>query len=241
MAGLGDVDGDGYDDVAVGAPTFDGDFEEEGAVFVYFGSDAGLPAQPDWTATGGQEGAWFGAAVAGAGDTDGDSHPELLVGAPHADLGIPDEGAAYLYKGGPAGLAGTASWHASGGQTAGGFGIAVAFAGDLNQDGYAELVIGAYRYTDDQSEEGCVLVYPGGPAGPAVSPQWMAAGNKAETEFGYTVSGAGDTNGDGYDDFAAGAPAYRQNLTILGRAYLFEGFDDGLIRKYLFLPVVRGD
>jgi hypothetical protein len=239
VAGLGDVNADGYTDVVVGAPTFDADDEDEGAVFVYHGGPAGLAEEAAWTAYGGQEGAWFGAAVSGARDTQGDGSFDLLVGAPHADLGTPDEGAVYLYKGGPAGLAGTASWHASGGQTAGGFGIAVASAGDLNDDGFAEIVIGAHTFTDDQSKEGCVFVYPGGPAGPSSTPLWMASGNKAETEFGYTVSGVGDTNQDGYADFAVGAPAYRQNQTILGRAYLFTGSNGEVISTYLYLPVVR--
>jgi hypothetical protein len=83
VASAGDVNGDGFDDLIVGAPLFSGAGLESGKVYVYFGSRHGLSRTPGWTATGSGQGfAQFGAGVASAGDVNGDGYADLLVGEP---------------------------------------------------------------------------------------------------------------------------------------------------------------
>ncbi len=155
VAGAGDLNGDGIPDLAVGAPGVDA-----GKAFVFHGSAAGPSTTADWTSVGdGQPDAEFGASVAGAGDVDGDGDAELLVGAPRFDAPAPDAGQAYLYFGGPAGLSGPADWSAGGDGGAGDlFGSSVGSAGDVDGDGYADLIVGAPGF---QAETGKAYVYGG--------------------------------------------------------------------------------
>ena len=104
MATAGDVNGDGYSDVIVGAPRYDNGQTDEGRAFVYHGSAAGLAPPPAWTAEGNQAGADFGGSVATAGDVNGDGYSDVIVGAPVYDNGQTDEGRAFVYHGSAAGL-----------------------------------------------------------------------------------------------------------------------------------------
>ncbi|MGC9025868.1 MAG: FG-GAP-like repeat-containing protein, partial [Chloroflexia bacterium] len=99
---VGDVNGDGYDDVFVGVGYYDHGESNEGAVFVWYGSAAGLgengtPENADWTAEGNQAGAYFGASAGAAGDVNGDGYDDVIIGAPDYDHGQADEGAAFVY------------------------------------------------------------------------------------------------------------------------------------------------
>ena len=82
MATAGDVNGDGYSDVIVGAPSYDNGQTDEGVALVYHGSASGLPATPSWTGEINWAGAAFGSAVSTAGDMNGDGYSEVIVGAP---------------------------------------------------------------------------------------------------------------------------------------------------------------
>lgn len=112
VAGAGDLNCDGYADVAIGEaahqelylPLGHGFAGYPGRVLVYYGSADGLPAQPQWVAAAGQRGALFGHAVAAAGDVNGDGCGDLVIGAPLQDQAHADEGVAYLYLGSPSGL-----------------------------------------------------------------------------------------------------------------------------------------
>jgi len=77
----GDVNGDGFDDVIVGAPHYDGGQAAEGAVFVYHGSASGLSTTPNWTAESNQTDAWFGVSVSTAGKVNNDAFDDVIVGA----------------------------------------------------------------------------------------------------------------------------------------------------------------
>ncbi|MBU0705016.1 MAG: integrin alpha, partial [Chloroflexi bacterium] len=90
----GDVNGDGYDDVIVGAPLYIDNVERVGAAFVFYGSDTGLSTTPALTITGGQKGSRFGASVGAAGDVNGDGYADVIVGAP--EYGQPAVGRAYV-------------------------------------------------------------------------------------------------------------------------------------------------
>lgn len=82
---IGDINGDGYADVAVGVPYYDNGNTDEGAVFVFYGSSLGVSESADWTKEGGQDNAYFGYAVSGAGDVNNDGYDDLLIGAPGHD------------------------------------------------------------------------------------------------------------------------------------------------------------
>src|SRR5262249_23027240 len=101
----GDVNGDGYSDVFVGADLFDNGETDEGRVYVYLGSATGLGPSPSWIAESNMTNPRFGAAIASAGDTNGDGYSDLIVGSYWFDNGQTDEGRALLYLGSASGLA----------------------------------------------------------------------------------------------------------------------------------------
>jgi hypothetical protein len=156
--------------VIVGAYSFDNGQTDEGAVFVYHGSPAGLSPAPAWTAEGEQPGALFGSAVGSAGDVNGDGYSDVIVGAPLYDNIESAEGRAYVYLGSPTGLATGATWTAESDQVAANLGRSAAGAGDVNGDGYADVIVGAPVFDDTQADEGRVYLFLGSGAGIALPP-----------------------------------------------------------------------
>lgn len=239
VATAGDVNGDGYADVVVGAPEYDDQQQDEGAVFLFYGSATGLNSAPDLTLSGGQAGARFGAAVNPAGDVNQDGYSDVIIGAPLFDTNQTDTGAAFLFLGSAMGLTPTAQRTLDIGQNGSGFGGAVSPAGDVNGDGYADVVVGAEFYTNDNSQEGGAFLFLGSAAGLGSTVAWQSEGDKAETQFGHAVSTAGDVNGDGYADVVVGAPTYRIQTDLRGKAFLFHGVEPSSEADFrVFLPVV---
>ena len=143
----GDVNGDGYADVIVGAQNYDAaGTTDAGRAYVYFGSASGLSTTPNWIATGDQAGDQFGVAVDTAGDVNGDGYADIIVGAYTYDNGETDEGRAYVYYGSPSGPSVTPDWMAEVNHTGAYFGSYLGTAGDVNGDGYADVIIGAWGY-----------------------------------------------------------------------------------------------
>jgi hypothetical protein len=224
VASAGDVDGDGYADVLVGAPAYVGT-ANQGKAYLFRGSPDGLSTFPAWTATGQYGGDKFGHAVASAGDMNGDGFSDVIVGAPTYPTGA-SMGRVYLYYGSASGLPGSHDWIASGQDFSDLFGDAVAGAGDLNGDGYADLVVGAFG---ESSSQGAVYVYYGSPTGPASTPDWTASGEKSGDWFGDSMAGAGDVDGDGYGDLIVGAPFFDNGGQVeAGKTYLYAGSASGL-------------
>jgi hypothetical protein len=219
----GDVNGDGFDDVIVGAEYYDGRKGNEGAAFAFYGSPSGLPLRPDWGAHGAKAGSQFATAVATAGDVNGDGYDEVLVGQAGAGT------AAFAFYGSAQGLSPTASWAVDEGQADSMFGTAVATAGDVNGDGYDDVVVGDRWYDGGgQRNEGAAFVYLGSPSGLATSPGWMAEGVERDAWFGSSVARAGDVNADGYDDVIVGASLYGGGQHAEGRTFLYLGSAAGL-------------
>jgi len=223
-ARAGDVDGDGYDDLAVAWPTMSHGQAGEGRVFVYRGSAAGLETTEAWTAEGNQGGAAFGSSL-GFADVNGDGYDDLIVGAPGARSGpfeLGTDGLVVVYLGSPSGLDPTPAWSLTGGQNGSGFGV-VAGAGDIDGDGFEDVLIGAPEYDHDQREEGHVLAFLGSPFGLRTRAAWLVQGNQRSCSFGAALAGAGDVDGDGLDDVIIGSHRFDGVLRNEGRALVYLG------------------
>ena len=225
----GDVNGDGYGDIIIGAIGHDQDYTNEGAAYVYYGSADGLALTPDWTLYGGRSTAGLGSAVAGVGDVNGDGYDDVAIGAPNWDtVSLIDAGAVMLFLGSSSGLAATPIWTVEGSMYNARLGYAVAGAGDVNNDTYADIIVGAPYYGPGFSYEGAAYLFLGAETGPALEADWSRLGGKESANFGYSLSTAGDLNQDGYADVVIGSPQYTDDHSKEGRVFAFYGSEDGL-------------
>ncbi len=222
----GDVNGDGYDDVIIGADLHDIlGASNHGAAFVYHGSPAGLSSSPDWSAFGSHGGARFGNSVSYAGDVNGDGYSDVVIGEYYHDVGTNTEaGRAYVFHGSPfVGLLATANTIIDGVQLSAQSGVSVCSAGDVNGDGYSDVIIGAHRFSMFYLYQGSANVHLGSASGIGVAPAWSAYGNGTGSNFGFRVALAGDVNGDGYSDVIVGADKESAGASTGGGAFLFQG------------------
>jgi FG-GAP repeat len=224
VAPAGDVNGDGYADIIVGAYLYDNDQADEGRAYLFLGSVDGPSATADWMAEGDMTSTSFGHAVAPAGDVNGDGYADVIIGA----CTYNSEGRAFVYLGSSGGLADTADWFTEGNQGGSGFGFSVCTAGDVNGDGFSDIVVGASAYDHDEVNEGRVYLYHGAADGLAATAGWTGEGDQSDSQFGWSVSSAGDVNGDGHSDVIVGVPGYDSITNDEGRASLFLGTASGL-------------
>jgi hypothetical protein len=232
VASAGDVNADGYADVIVGAPYWDGGQADEGGAWVYMGSAAGLETAPDWYKRSNQAGAYFGWSVGKAGDVNGDGYDDVIVGSPGYDYGEDGEGLAGVYLGSSSGVNSAPVWYKDSDHVGAQFGYAVGTAGDVNGDGYGDVIVGSPGYDSPDAGEGVASVYEGSPDGPHIVPDWHAEGDQAGAQFGTSVGTAGDVNCDGYSDVIVGAPMWDHGQDNEGGAWVYFGSPLGLSDTY---------
>ena len=189
----------------------------------------GLPPAASWTVEIDQAGAALGTTAAGIGDVNGDGYRDAAFCAPGYDTpGLTDRGAVLIYFGSEIGL-GEQPDQTILGQQAYQFlcsDQSLSSAGDVNGDGYDDLVVGTYTFDGALTDQGKAYLYLGSASGLILKPAWTFLGEHTEAKFGRAVSGAGDVNADGYDDVIVGAYYYGFDSTSNGRAYAFYGSAD---------------
>jgi hypothetical protein len=220
VCGIGDVNGDSWDDFAIGAST------GLGKAYVFSGQNASLL----WTIIGEADGDAFGYSVSHAGDVNHDGYADLILGAPWNDANGTDAGRAYVFLGRPGPFpivqpAADADVILTGECAMDYFGVSVSSGGDVNRDGYGDVIVGAQWSDAASTDAGRTYVFYGGniisPAQrPASGADWIITAENRNDEFGGAVSDAGDVNCDGFADFIVGASS-----TGSGHAYVFYGGD----------------
>jgi hypothetical protein len=203
VSGIGNVNGDDYDDIIVLG-------QDEHKAYIYYGGNP-MDNIVDVILNNVYS-------VSGAGDVNGDGYDDVIAGDWSSHC-------AYLYYGSNQ-MDNTIdqTFEPTGGTYS--FGSSVAGVGDVNHDSYDDIIIGDDGYTgwlndNDIPEVGRAIIYFGGSPEMNNSPDITLYGEIAYSNFGFSVSGAGDFNNDTYDDVIVGAPGYDQHRA--GRAYIFYG------------------
>ena len=241
VSGAGDINGDNIDDLIVGSGS---------GAYVVFGQTGGFAANLNLSTLNGTTGFRiigassannFGKTVSVAGDVNGDGIDDLIIGEDYADFGGTNSGAAYVVFGKVGGFGATLDVSTLTG--ANGFrltgvaaddyaGSSVSGAGDINGDGLADLIVGAFSADPNGSQSGAAYVVFGKAGGFAATLNlsgltgangFRIAGVAAGDNAGFSLSAAGDVNGDGVDDLIVGAQMADVNGANSGAAYVIYG------------------
>ncbi len=217
IAGLGDFDGDGKDDFAIGATGDDDGASGAGAVYIIKGPGASVDlSAANYKLRGPTASYAVGVACAGAGDVNGTGKGSLIASSTYAGS---YKGTVYLVTTAASGASAISSASAviSGESTSDYFGIALDGAGDVNADGYDDFIVGANGDDDVGTDAGAVYVFLGPVSGTiaASAAEGKLRGPSSSDDFGYWVGGGGDHNDDGYDDIVGVAPDYASGSTYV--------------------------
>ncbi len=223
---VGDVNFNGFPDIVIGAPEWDGAVGiGEGAWFLFLGSATGFPAAPSASVSGQQVDAKLGSSIAALGDTNGDGLDDFAVAAPFQDTSNPGQnfGQVTIYYGRSNLVFNTTV--IIGTQLGEFLGSSVAGAGDVNGDGYPDVVVGSLGFDGGATNSGRAQVFPGGIAGISTTALAALTTGSSDIRFGSAVAGVGDVNADGFADMLIGAPEFESTGTETneGAAFLYLG------------------
>jgi hypothetical protein len=216
VAGCGDVDGDGDGDLLVGAPYNDGGQNNAGVSYLFLGSPSMDPFA-ELHFYGMYADQHVGMCNAGAGDVDRDGYDDMLVGAPGYNGALPAAGGAYIYLGGPA-IHTTADIQFIGTVQNGAFGSSLAGAGDIDGDGYSDIMVGAPGDATGGSGAGAAFAFFGGQSMDA-QPDLKRYGNPGDG-YGSAVALGGSLDGGNYSTVLAAAGGADAGAADAGQAYI---------------------
>ncbi len=258
VASAGDMNGDTFDDLIIGALNADANGSSSGKAYVVFGTDAGFPAAFELSTLDGSTGFVLsgangddhaGVSVSSAGDVNGDGFGDVIIGAALANPTGAVTGAAYVVFGSDApfppdlglgSLDGTLGFAIHGAAPGDDTGLSVAGLGDINADGIDDLIVGVARLDTAGADAGGAYVICGSKAGfPAVVDPasldglngFVILGAAPGDQAGTSVSSAGDFNGDGVDDLLIGA----HMASTGGAAWVVFGRGDGVFANVVNL------
>ncbi|SEF59961.1 integrin alpha [Nitrosomonas ureae] len=239
VSNAGDVNGDGFDDLIVGAWGASPNGNYSGSSYVVFGKASSFKAVMDLSSLDGSNGFRLdgvksydlsGHSVSTAGDVNGDGFDELIIGA----SGI---GSSYVVFGRAAGF--RAEMDLSSLDGSNGFRLdgataqSISNAGDANGDGFGDLIVGSWRTASNGSDSGSSYVVFGKASGFSAAMDLSSLDGSngfrldgvAGDRSGQSVSAAGDVNGDGFDDLIVGAPGANSSYVIFGRSSFVDDVD----------------
>ena len=269
----GDINNDGYNDIIIGASNADSNGAGSGSTYVIFGNEDGLNADIELSSIAngdgragfrldGERGRDISGRSVSTGDINNDGHDDLVIGAQWADPNGHLSGSTYVVFGkaasnftsGTIDLAtivasnGSSGFRIDGEREGDWSGFSVSAAGDINNDGYDDIIIGAINASPNGSDSGSTYVVFGKAAGDFNSGTIDLAtivasngrdgfridGERTDDSSGYSVASAGDFNGDGYDDIIIGAAWADPNGDKSGSTYVVfgkaaSGFSSGTI------------
>ncbi len=267
VSSAGDVNGDGFDDVIVGAIHASANGFWTGSSYVVFGRASGFDAQVNLSSLDGNSGFrlngessydYSGSTVSGAGDINGDGFDDVIVGAFGGDSNGSTSGSSYVMFGKASGfgaqvnlssLDGNSGFRLNGESSYDYSGFSVSGAGDINGGGFDDVIVGAFVGDSSGSTSGSSYVVFGKASGFDAqmdlssldgSNGFRLDGENAYDESGFSVSGAGDINGDGFDDVIVGAYRADSNGDYSGSSYVVFGSRDFESGGGGELPEIRG-
>ncbi|WP_199857822.1 beta strand repeat-containing protein [Erythrobacter sp. EC-HK427] len=254
VSGAGDINGDGFDDIIIGAQDGDAGATDSGESYVVFGKASGFTAALSLSMLDGTNGFRLdginssdssGQSVSGAGDVNGDGFDDIIIGARGANAGETGSGQTYVVFGKASGftpalslsaLDGFNGFRLDGIDNSDSSGFSVSGAGDVNGDGFDDIIIGAFRGDEGGLDSGESYVVFGKASGftAALDLSSLDGSNGFRLDgidtidfSGIAVSGAGDVNGDGYDDIIIGAHFGDAGATNSGESYVVFGKASG--------------
>jgi hypothetical protein len=255
----GDINNDGFDDFIIGGYMAQAPGTRQGRAYVIYGCETGLgdcrssgstyTSTYSWKSTAGVSietvaDAYFegvnyenrvGSAVSGGEDFNGDGTVDVLIGASHENAHLKESGAVYVISDFPTvstNIQSAASVRLTGVSYYDGAGTSVAFAGDVNSDGYADVLVGAPNYGSDENGAAYLVLGQNSDFEISLSEAEAILTGEGRLQYaGNEVAGLGDLDGDGQPEYAVGARKGRgsSNEENAGRVYIFREAVSGTV------------